>query len=139
MTLAYKSQEYNRVIEIEENKIEKLNKIKYLEVLAADKLNFKDHFNLIIKKVTYRTNFIKRISKGTFSYVKIQLYKTNIAPYFDYCSILFLPNNERSKFQKLLNKAMRDIIGCNQRTPISFYVVNITVAETAKLWAMLMI
>lgn len=56
--------------------------------------------------------------KTSTTYVsKITMYKSLIKPHFDYCaSILFLANEQR--LQKLQNKIMRNILGCNKYTPV---------------------
>ena len=51
---------------------------------------------------------------------RILVYKSIIAPHFEYCATLqlYLNNNEIQQLKKMQNKAMRIILKCNRYTPI---------------------
>lgn len=112
--------QYN--IEINGAKIEKTDQIKYLGVIIDDQLNFKENNLYISKKVAKKIGFFARIAKNMTTSAKINVYKSIIAPHFDYCSsLLFVADGEDSNmFQKLQNRAMRVVLGCNKYTSIAF-------------------
>lgn len=102
--------------------IEKVSNIKYLGILLDNKLTFKENINYLCKKVAKKISFLARLAKNLTLIAKINVYKTVIAPHFEYCaSILFLSNEELFlKMQKLQNKAMRIILKCNKYTSVEW-------------------
>lgn len=78
------------------------------------------HVNYIGKKEAKKVGFLARISLNLGLKERIKIYKTIVAPHFEYCaSILFLCNKQATqKLQKIQNRAMRVILRCNRRTRI---------------------
>lgn len=89
-------------------------------MILDEQLTFKQYVVYIVKKVAKKINFLRRISKNLSIFARLTIYKTIIAPHFEYCStvLLFLNNNEIQTLQKMQNKAMRVILQCNRYTPI---------------------
>lgn len=108
-------------IEIENSQLEQVEEIKYLGVIIDNRLNFRNNVNFIIKKVAKKISFLGRISNKLSIQACILVYKTIIAPHFDYCaSILFLcQDRDLQKLQKQQNRAMRIILRCSKRTNIN--------------------
>lgn len=101
--------------------IDYVNEINYLGVIIDNKLSFTKYVDCIVKKVAKKINFFGRISVKLGLWAKILVYKTIIAPHFDYCStVLFLVNEgDMYKLQKLQNRAMRVILRCSKYTKTS--------------------
>ena len=68
-----------------------------------------------------KIGFLARLANKLTVTAKITIYKSIIAPHFDFCSsILFLADQEdKTKFQKLQNRAMRVILKCNRYTSVA--------------------
>jgi hypothetical protein len=78
-------------VRIDDVELERVTEIKYLGVIIDDKLKFDSNVEYIIKKAAKKVILIGRLSLTTTS--KIMLYKSIVAPHFEYCSsILFLAN-----------------------------------------------
>lgn len=107
-------------IKIDIDKIENVNVIKYLGVMIDKHLNFREHVNYITKKISKKINFLFRIGDSVSALTRIIIYKSIIAPHFDYCSTIFLNSGETelNLLQKTQNRAMRAILRCNKFTPI---------------------
>lgn len=92
---------------------------KYLGVMLDEKLNFNEHINFTIRKAARKFGVLCRISRYLTTDAKILIYKSIIAPHFDYCaSILFLATRQQFKrMQVLQNKVMRLILRCDRLTP----------------------
>lgn len=103
--------DYRVNLEIENTRIEQVNEIKYLGIKLDNKLNFKNHIQYTIGKISKKVGFLKRIRKNINTMCAINIYNTIIKPHFDFCStILFLgTNDEINRMQILQNKAMRTI------------------------------
>lgn len=101
--------------------IDETNEMKYLGVLIDNKLNFKTNNQYVIKKVAKKIGFMSRVAKNLTAKATITLYKSIIAPHFDYCSsLLFLADSEdKQAFQRLQNRAMRIILWANRYTSVS--------------------
>lgn len=107
--------------EINNKVIEKVDKIKYLGCIIDKHLNFKDHIEYLCKKVGKKIGFFKRIRKKVTTITAINIYNAIIKPHFEFCSTILYTccaDSQLERMQKLQNKAMRSIIGCNRFTPI---------------------
>lgn len=93
----------------------------YLGVIIDNKLSLKENNQYVAKKVAKKIGFLSRVSKNLSARAIITIYKSIIAPHFDFCSsILFLADGEdKSMFQKLQNRAMRIILCGNHYTSVS--------------------
>lgn len=105
-------------ITIGNDKIHCVEEMKYLGVIIHKNLKTSAHVEYICKKIAKKIGFLARISKNLNFEDKITIYKTIIAPHFEYCpSFLFLCNQtELKKLQKLQNRAMKLILRVNKRT-----------------------
>lgn len=113
-----KTSDNRYAIKINNEVIERVSEIKYLGIVLDEQLNFKSHVNYIIRKIANKTNFLRRIVS---MFTRLTIYKSIIAPHFEYCStlLLYINNNELQRLQKIQNKAMRVILQCNRYTPIN--------------------
>ena len=105
-------------IKIENEIIEKVESVKYLGVVIDNRLNFNNHLEMIIKKVSAKFGIMFRLRKTLSFYAKILLYQALVEPHFNYCAtILFLGNQEKlNELQVLQNKFMRLILNCDIMT-----------------------
>lgn len=97
-----------------------VEKFKYLGVIIDHRLNFFEHADEIIKKISKKCYFLGRIGKDLSSFTKLLLYKSLIAPHVEYCITLLygLPKYKVTEIQKIQNRCIRTILKCNRFTPI---------------------
>lgn len=109
----------SRAVRIDGEEIERVETIKYLGVMLDEKLNFNDHIDYTIRKAARKFGVLCRINRYLTTEAKIDVYKSLIAPHFDYCaSILFLATRQQLKrMQVLQSKVMRLILKCDRLTP----------------------
>lgn len=63
--------------------------MKYLGVIIDDKFQFKNHCNYILKKIGKNLLcFLNRIGNFVSTYTRCIVYKSIIAPHFEYCAII---------------------------------------------------
>lgn len=100
--------------------IERVEVIKYLGIIIDDKLRFKDHCDYMLKKIGKKTGFLNRIGNYISAYTRCIIYKSIIAPHFEYCATLLVNMGETqlNKLQVAQNRAMRVILQCNRYTKI---------------------
>lgn len=119
MVVTTRRSESNAVISIDGETVERVNVMKYLGVMLDEKLTFAEHVDYTIRKAARKLGVLCRINRYLSFDNKIMIYKTLIAPHFDYCSsILFLATNQqRKRMQIVQSKAMRMILRCDRLTP----------------------
>lgn len=93
---------------------------KYLGVMIDYKLNFKANVDYICKKVAKKVGVLSRLARYITFGARMSIYKSIIAPHFDYCAMLLYLGDGASfgRLQKLQNRAMRAILKCKKLTPI---------------------
>jgi len=67
--------------------IERVETMKYLGIIIDDKLRFKAHCDYMLKKIGKKTSFLNRIGNFISAYTRCIIYKTIIAPHFEYCVV----------------------------------------------------
>lgn len=109
------------IIKFDNEIVEEVDSIKYLGVFIDNKLNFRKNTDFVIKKVSKKINFLNRIKYKIPLNQRQLLYKTIVAPHYDYCSsILFLCGEmDFKKLQILQNKGMRMVLNVNKYAKIS--------------------
>lgn len=112
----------NGIVQIDGEVVERVEAMKYLGVMLDEKLNFSEHIDYTIRKAARKFGVLCRVSRYLTDEAKIVVYKTIIAPHFDYCaSILFLATKQQMKRMQILqNKVMRLILHCDRLTPRLF-------------------
>lgn len=105
---------------INNENIKQVSECKYLGIFIDDNLTFSQHALYITKKISKKVNLLSRISHNLSTWTRLVIYKSIIAPHFDYCSsILYLLNNsEINILQKKQNQALRIILMCNRYASI---------------------
>lgn len=100
--------------------IERVEIMKYLGIIIDDRLRFKDHCDYMLKKIGKKTSFLNRIGNYISAYTRCIIYKTIIAPHFEYCATMLMDMGETqlSKLQIAQNRAMRVILQCDRRTKV---------------------
>ena len=104
------------VIKINNERIEKVVRIKYVGFIIDKDLKLNKHIDNICKKI----GFLKRI-RNKISMTAINIYNTVIKPYFEFgSSILYTcrSTTQIERLQKLQNKVVRSILKYNKYTPI---------------------
>jgi len=96
--------------------IERVEVMKYLGIIIDDRLRFTDHCDYVFKKIDKKISFLNRIGKSITMYVRCLIYKSIIAPHFEYCATLIINMGETqlNMLQKAQNRAMRVILHCDK-------------------------
>lgn len=107
-------------LSIDNENIEQVDQIKYLGVIIDQNLKFDKHVDYIVKKISKKVQFFRRIKSKLDFNASIRVYNVIIKPHFEYCSsVLFLLSQSNIyRLQKLQNKSMRIILNCNRYTSI---------------------
>lgn len=100
--------------------IERVETMKYLGIIIDDKLRFQDQCNYMLKKIGKKTSFLNRVGNYISVYTRCIIYKTIIAPHFEYCATLLISMGETqiTQLQKVQNRAMRVILQCDRYTKV---------------------
>jgi len=100
--------------------IERVETMKYLGIIIDDKLRFKAHCDYMLKKIGKKTSFLNRIGNFISAYTRCIIYKTIIAPHFEYCATLLIDMGETqlNQLQIAQNRAMRVILHCDRYTKV---------------------
>ena len=109
-------------VKIDDCLLERVLEYKYLGVIIDQNLTSSSHANYILKKISRKIYFFRRISNNLSTWTKLLIYKTIILPHFTYCpTILFtLYNNELNMLQVKQNIALRIILNSDIYTRINF-------------------
>lgn len=109
-----------RQVVIDGQQIERVIEMKYLGIIVDNKLTFKSNIEQLIKKISKKIYMLRRLKNRTDFDTRLLLYKSLVAPHYDYCStILFLASaTELERLQKLQNRAMRIIVNAGSRDHI---------------------
>lgn len=107
-------------IKIDDEVIEEIKETKYLGIVIDENLSFNQQAEFIIKKVAKKVNFLYRINRYVSMYTRVTIYKTIVAPHFDYCNTIMVNFSKFNiqRLQKIQNRAMRAILRCDRYTPI---------------------
>lgn len=110
---------YDGTVQIDGEVVERVEAIKYLGVMLDTKLTFNEHVDYTIRKAARKFGVLCRVNRFLSCDNKVMIYKTLIAPHFDYCSsVLFLASKQqRKRMQVLQSKVMRLILRCDRLTP----------------------
>lgn len=68
--------------------LECVEAIKYLGIMIDNKLSFVNHCDYMLKKIGKKTSFLNRIGNKITPYVREIVYKSIIAPHFEYYAII---------------------------------------------------
>ena len=88
-------------IEINGKQVKVVDQFKLLAVTVDNKLNFSNHASILKNSVIRKLYSIKRLFYLSFK-VKLQFFKTFVAPHFDFCSTIYL-YFPKAKLQKIFN------------------------------------
>jgi len=79
-----------------------------------------EHVDYIDRKVGTKLYVLRRVGKDMISYMRCIVYKSVIAPLFEYCAsvLIGVGKTNLQYLQKLQNKAMRIILKCNKSVRI---------------------
>jgi len=96
--------------------------MKYLGIIIDDRPRFKDRYDYMLKKIGKKISFFNRIGKSISTYATCLIYKSIIAPHFEYCATLIINMDETqlSMLQEAQNRAMRVILYCDKCAKIDY-------------------
>lgn len=100
--------------------LERVEVIKYLEIMIDTKLTFAEHCDYMLKKIGKKTSFLNRIGQYLTLYSRQVVYKFIIAPHLEYRATVIVGMCETllSKLQIAQNRAMRVILQCKRNTRV---------------------
>jgi len=67
--------------------IERVETMKYLDIIIDDRLRFQDHYDYMLKKIGKKRSFLNRIGNYISVYTRCTIYRIIIAPHFEYCAV----------------------------------------------------
>lgn len=74
--------------------LERVEVIKYLGIMIDSRLTFAEHCDYVLKKIGKKTSFLNRIGHYLTPYSRQVVYKSIIAPHFEYCATVFVSMGE---------------------------------------------
>lgn len=76
----------------------------------------------VCKKTAKKVRVLSRLSRNLTMWARIRIYKSIIAPHFDYCSSLLFSSDQSAfdSMQLIQNPTLRSVLLCKKLTPISF-------------------
>jgi len=74
--------------------IERVETMKYLGIIIDDRLRFQDQCDYMLKKIGKKVSFLNRVGNYISIYTRCIIYKTIIAPHFEYCATLLIGMGE---------------------------------------------
>lgn len=100
--------------------LERVEVIKYLGVMIDSRLTFAEHCDYMLKKIGKKTSFLNRIGQYLTPYSRQIVYKSIIAPHFEYSATVIVGMGETQikKLQVAQNRAMRVILQCKRNTRV---------------------
>ena len=114
---------------INDTKIDQTDKTKFLGVIINQTMTWSDHITVITHKVNKSIGILSRVSKSLPSSVLVSLYQSLVAPYYDYCNIVWAINNTivLDNLYKTQKRAVRIVTGSvfNSHTKPLFIRLNI--------------
>lgn len=116
---------------LDSTEIERVEKIKYLGIIIDDRLRFEEHCDYMLKKIGEKISFLNRIGKDISGYTRCIVYKSIIAPHFEYCATLLISMGETqlTKLQVLQNRIMRVISHCDRYTRVDLMLQFMSVRQ----------
>ena len=99
------------IIKIDGGEIRRVKSVKYLGMIADDKLTWEQHIEYISEKIVRNIGILKHIRNFMPQESLLLLYHTLVEPYLRYCSIVWGQCSEslKDRLQTLQNKAARTI------------------------------
>lgn len=120
MVIGRQCDDLNISLVIDGEQLEQVSQMKYLGVIIDAQLAFKNHSEYVASKMAKKTNFLRRIRNRLDEKTSLLLFKSLIAPHYDFCSsVLFLMNDSSLRSLQLIqNRAMRIILNAPRDTSI---------------------
>lgn len=114
-------------IELYNTKILEVQQTKYLGIVLANNLTFRNNRTEVSNKIAKKLNVICRLGKSVSCYAKNLIYKTIIAPHIDYASSIMLnyDRNDIIKLQKIQNRGMRLVLEVNKYTRVEIMLESL--------------
>ena len=114
-------------IKLQDQDIVQTDTCNYLGVNLDCNLTFDNHMNRVCGKICQSLGVLKRASMFVPYDTKLILYNTLVLPHFDYCSTVWdvCSDYHISRLQKLQNRGMRILLGCDRKTHICDMLVKL--------------
>ena len=115
---------YDFNVNINGTRLQKVDHCKHLGVEIDDNLMWKNQIEQVRKKVLTGLYFLRKASNCIPKHHQSTLYKSIIAPHFDYCNVAWGRYNKTlcSKLQVLQNRAAKIITGISMAPVLKLFV-----------------
>jgi len=102
--------------------IERVETMKYLDIIIDDRLRFKDYCDFMLKKIGKKIGFLDRIGNSINVYNRCVIYKSIIVPQCEHCAtvIIDMTETQLGVLQRAQNRAMRIILHCDEYITIEY-------------------
>jgi len=107
-------------VSVNNDKLELVNKFKYLGVWIDENISWSDHIDAMCKKVSQRLGILKRVRPYINLETSKKLYNALILPLLEFNCVVWSNTTETNlnRVQKLQNRAARIILRCPFRTHV---------------------
>jgi len=126
-------------IQIYGKTIDRVENARFIGVYTDEKLQWNEHINQILAKVSKNIGILKKISHLLSTSVLLQLYNTLVLPYLNYCNMICTAASETllnklQVLQKRLFKLLISLLGEHTQTlySIKFNYRNLNRSDTFK-------
>ena len=82
-----------------QDKINRVNSMKYLGIILDEHLTFDEHITYIINKSSKKLGVLRRAKEFLNKSTKILLHKSLVLPHLDYCDLVYMCTKEHYKSQ----------------------------------------
>lgn len=116
-----KQSDFDIDVKMNNESIDRVFNMKYLGFIINHNLKMNCHHEYMCRKISKKIGFFARISNKLSIGNRVKVYKSIIAPHFEYCSSILSSFNvgEFGQLQKLQNRAMRIILRCKPDTSVN--------------------
>ena len=104
---------------IDRTQIAQVQEIKFLGILIDDKMTWKSHINYISNKISKSIGILYKVRHVLSNEWKLNLYKTFVLPYLNYCNIIWA-STYKTNIKPLLIKqkrALKIVLNLHRLTP----------------------
>ena len=106
---------------VDNTRMQYVKQINYLGIKLEDTLTFELHASESMKMVAHKLYLLSRIRKYITTGQAITIYKSKVAPYFDYGDIFLMNISSKTidELQKLQNRALRICVARDGRSNVN--------------------
>ena len=105
---------------INNQRLDRVENMKYLGVTLDENLKFNKHIEIIHVKSVNKLGSLRRARQFLDRSAALTLYQSLVLPQLTYCDVVYETTSKANtvKLQMVQNTAFRCVLKCNKRTPI---------------------